>query len=166
MHKKLFGLLATAVVGLTLTSCGGGGGGGGGGGESATVGAGVQGALNSLAGRTITYSQYQIVEGIGGMTVKIEFTFTSPETFTGGIHLNDKLAIKFTEATYWYDRLGDGRAFLRDVEVVSASDKSDIAKLGQMARQYEGVWGDIELQFNPVTGQLQSVDGNGDCSMR
>ncbi len=30
MHKKLFGLLATAVVGLTLTSCGGGGGGGGG----------------------------------------------------------------------------------------------------------------------------------------
>ncbi len=34
MHKKLFGLLATAVVGLTLTSCGGGGGGGGG--ESST----------------------------------------------------------------------------------------------------------------------------------
>ena len=29
MHKKLFGLLATAAVGLTLTSCGGGGGGGG-----------------------------------------------------------------------------------------------------------------------------------------
>lgn len=29
MHKKLFALLATAAVGLTLTSCGGGGGGGG-----------------------------------------------------------------------------------------------------------------------------------------
>lgn len=63
MHKKLFGLLATAVVGLTLTSCGGGGGGGGGEGSGENVGEeiidSITGSVNSevpasLVGKTLS----------------------------------------------------------------------------------------------------------------
>ena len=57
MHKKLFGLLATAAVGLTLTSCGGGGGGGGGSSDTPTDTEDTpvveEGAPASIEGKTI-----------------------------------------------------------------------------------------------------------------
>lgn len=160
MHKKLFGLLATAVVGLTLTSCGGGGGGGGGegGGDSAVVGAGVQGAPNSVVGRTITQSYY-----VNGVSTKWEYKFVAEKKFEGAVYLNNNKAADM-EGSYEYDRLGDDRAVLRDVTYVSV-ERTLLGVDEDFPRNLEGRSEDIELIFNPETGQLLSADG-ATASMR
>ena len=158
MHKKLFGLLATAVVGLTLTSCGGGGGGGGGGGESSVAGAGVQGAPNSVVGRTITQSF------VGNATTKWEYTFTSEESFNCVVYLGNDRHMTFS-GTYWYDRVSDGRAFLRDVIYVEGENVSNTAKWNDLTANYLGTIEDIDLGFDPQTGQLLNANGQ-EASMR
>ncbi len=109
MHKKLFGLLATAVVGLTLTSCGGGGGGGNGGGEGSAVNGSEIGAPMSLVGRTL-----ELVVDIVDTDAKNSYTITfdSESTFSGTATLSDRTDAVITNGKYNWKRDGAGQGRL------------------------------------------------------
>ena len=162
MHKKLFGLLATAVVGLTLTSCGGGGGGGGGGGEgggtpSTSEGA-VFGAPASLVGKTLTFSV-----GTTEKTTRYKFIFNTSDTFTGSISVNGDELFRIQDAVYEYDRDSDTVAYIRNVEIREVVDLDYDDGYGDT--QFEKVYKDFPLQFDINTGHLDSAAGNNQCTL-
>ena len=103
MHKKLFGLLATAAVGLTLTSCGGGGGGGG----SSDTPTDTEdtpvvevGAPASLVGRTLTLMMQQ--EDMSYNTYNL--VFSGSTTVTGTAKYRDGVDGDIVNGTYGYKR--------------------------------------------------------------
>lgn len=104
MHKKLFALLATAAVGLTLTSCGGGGGGGGddkspstdvNDGSTVTVGAPA-----SLVGRTLKI----MMKNDDNTYNTFNFTFTGSTSISGTALYHDGISGNIVNANYDYIR--------------------------------------------------------------
>lgn len=106
---RILGLLSTAVIGLTLTSCGGGGGGGGnGGGGNNNAGSGGSSANTGLAPKSLA-SQMWVYDWddnnlytftfLSNNEVKIRTRFR----FNGVLYDNEKIST----ATYTYEPNGD-----------------------------------------------------------
>lgn len=163
MHKKLFGLLATAAVGLTLTSCGGGGGGGGSSDTPTdtedTPVVEVYGAPESLVGKTLTlsYHSYEL-----DAILKYEFSFASEDSFTGKVYFNGDYVGCIEKAKYRYERAGDATAYLQDVVI---EDVRNILNNIAVDNIVEGNMGTITLRFDVQTSRLSSVDGFDACSL-
>lgn len=111
-YMKLVGLLATAAVGLTLTSCGGGGGGGGGGSKAPANGGANNGGTNnggnvvvglaptSLAGKELS----TVATRSNGTTFPIEIGFASNGEITYASRANTADAFR---GSYTYTRNGN-----------------------------------------------------------
>lgn len=105
---RIISLLATAVVGLTLTSCGGGGGGGGGNGGGATGSSGGSSANTGLAPASLAGQQW--IFDYASMSL-ITFTFVSDNKviiqtnfrYNGTVYSNEKTTV----GTYTYEPNGD-----------------------------------------------------------
>lgn len=161
MHKKLFGLLATAAVGLTLTSCGGGGGGGGGAttdDNSTSEEVPVYGAPVSLVGKTLTFSV-----GTTAKKTRYEFTFDTSGSFTGSIYVNGEKLFSIVDASYAYDRDSDEVAYVRNVEIREVVDLNYEDDYGDT--QFEKGYKDFPLRFDPTTGRLLSAADEAQCSL-
>lgn len=103
MHKKLITLLATAAVGLTLTSCGGGGGGGAPADNTPDTGdtpSAEMGAPVALIGRTLTLMMQQ--EDMSYNTYNLVFSGSS--TITGNAKYRDGVEGDIVNGTYTYKR--------------------------------------------------------------
>lgn len=160
MHKKLFALLATAAVGLTLTSCGGGGGGGGA--EAPSTGddtVTLYGAPENVIGKTISYTIY---DATLDSSLKYEFRFNSASSFTGTIYMDNQAVGIINDAEYEYERAGDAVAYLRGVVI---NDVSNAVALIDVDDILEGNYGTYTLNFDVQTGRLISIDGSDSCSM-
>lgn len=118
---RIISLLATAIVGLTLTSCGGGGGGGGGGGNgggSSSSSTGNNDTNTGLAPASLATQKWRIEEK--GTTNQIcleiyEFTFSSGNKVVisvGSTKWNGIGASKQYIATYSYKKTGANTATL------------------------------------------------------
>ena len=150
MHKKLFGLLATAAVGLTLTSCGGGGGGGSSDTPTDTEDTPVVevGAPRSLVGKTL-----KLVMNVANSESKntYQVTFNSESTFTGTGMLSGKSQIDILNGNYtWvWDGPGQGRLTVFTFDTKYSGDGEP-----GPARDYSNT----TLKFDAETGQFLSAD--------
>lgn len=100
ISTRILGLLATAVVGLTLTSCGGGGGGGNGGGGNNNAGSGGNNANtglapNSLGGKRLSF----VVTPSQGASFTVQYTFN----YDGSVSA-EKGAFTDVGGTYTYKK--------------------------------------------------------------
>lgn len=108
ISTRILGLLATAVVGLTLTSCGGGGGGGGGNGGGANGSSEGSSANTGLAPASLAGQQW--IMNYNSMT-QLTLTFSSGNKviiksnfqYNGQVYSNEKS----TTGTYTYDSNGN-----------------------------------------------------------
>lgn len=131
IHKKLFSLLATAAVGLTLTSCGGGGGGGGGSSDD------TPSVDNSSP------QSYSVPRSMVGktMTLVVEdwvytLRFDSPSTVSGTVRVSTLTEMNVANGRYGYS--------------------ADVATLGQ----FTNLKFDLENKYNNVV-EYQDWDMTG-----
>ena len=133
MHKKLFALLATAAVGLTLTSCGGGGGGGGGAEAPSTGDDTVSTSLPaSLSGKSMTF-----VAGNGGYDKYVFSGGTVTNTFA-----NDASGASSTVYTGSYT-----------YSPITSRDASLTMELESESRNNKYEY-NLTLSVNPSTGEV------------
>lgn len=165
MHTKLITLLATAAVGLTLTSCGGGGGGGGGNvaPEADTSGSSYSGyAPDTLAGRKTE-----------GNTVDFEFTSSNTVYVTQRLTLyssstgNSYTVRARSAGTYTYTRTGDNTAIL-NVQYKKCKSITSMSTSGIIEESDFGSYETVSLTANmtftwtdEATCDVEYSDGTG-----
>ncbi len=110
---RIISLLATAIVGLTLTSCGGGGGGGGGngGGGNNNAGSGESNDTTGLAPKSLATQQWILYSSHSN--TNYEFTFSSSnKVIIEAFNHNSPLKNDTRIATYTYSKTGPNTATL------------------------------------------------------
>ncbi len=115
ISTRILGLLATAVVGLTLTSCGGGGGGGGGGGNGGggnnNAGSGESNDTTGLAPKSLATQQWILYSSLDDTNYQFSFPSSNKviiETFNHNTPLTNDTRV----ATYTYSKTGPNTATL------------------------------------------------------
>lgn len=150
MHKKLFGLLATAAVGLTLTSCGGGGGGGGGSAPAPEETVNEQEKANALP-KSLVGKQVTLVRD----SWTYFLVFDTPSTLSGTVRDHEGKTYNVVNSTYAY-----------------VCDVSSIAKFPTLRFKLENTythkllelewnWDGMELYCDQTTGVITTNNGDG-----
>lgn len=144
ISTRILGLLATAVIGLTLTSCGGGGGGGGGDSASSSENSGNSGSSGSGNGGNSSTPADIAPANINGLVFRgygNEFyAFLSGATYSFGSSISDR----YTGGGWSYRKTGPTTG------VLTISNAKNVISNGPYfyATMYYSTDGEVNLTFS------------------